>query len=152
MATIYADELVRQRAGRNLQPHEWHGKVREIKYDFAALPAGNVGDVLVLGRLLKDERILLGAEWHSAGGAGTFHIGTYAIAADGISLGAVITAAQFVNGASNAVSAAPLLWPLTTATFPNFIATADVFLAITNVGTAFTTAARFTGSVLIVGD
>ena len=151
MATVYSDQLVRQRAGRNLQPYEWLGKQRTVVWDFASLAAGNIGDVLVLGRMLKDDRIVGGWEMHSAGGAGTYNLGTYLIGADNITLGAADSAARFISGGSNAVSSAPTVFPIVLAG-ANFVATQDVFLCITNVGTAFTTSSRWTGGITLVRD
>src|SRR5262249_40338131 len=118
----------------------------------AALAAGNIGDVLVLGRMLSGERLAFGLEWHTAAGAGTFNLGTYELAADGISLGSADSASRWGSGASNAVSAGPLVWPLTAATHADYTTTRDQFICITNVGTAFTTSARFTGRIWVVGD
>jgi hypothetical protein len=153
MATVYSDQIVKVRAGRDLNPNDWHGKVRIIEWEFASLPAGNVGDILVLGRLQANERVLLGSMVHTAGGAGTFDIGTYAINADG-SLGAVITQAAFaaaLSGATTTVEAFPQATVLAAAG-GRIVATVDVYIAILNITTAFTTAARFSGFLLVVGD
>lgn len=159
MATIYSDEVVRQRAGRDMQPHEWQGKMRIIKWDFASLPAGNIGDILVLGRIRANERLLFGHSTQSGAGAGTHNIGTYAIAGDGISLGAVISANRYTATArvntltvTDSSGLGNGFFAFIPADNINDLATADVFLCITNVGTAFTTAARFTGAAFIVGD
>jgi hypothetical protein len=153
MATIYSDPLVRARAGRNLLSHEYLGKLRVAEWEFAALPVGNIGDVLVLGRFRNGERMLHGSMVHTAAGAGTFDIGTYAITATG-DLGAVITQALFVSGlagATTTVEAFPEAAELPAAA-GRVLATADVFVCITNIGTAFTTSARFSGYYIVVGD
>jgi len=151
MATIYSDNLVRQRAGRNLNYHEHSGKLRILFWNFASLPAGNIGDVLVLGRLLVGDRLVYGRETHSAGGAGTFNIGTYGILVNG-DLGAVITANLYTATALSAGVGTNFFGDLVVADIPADPLATDAYLCITNVGTAFTTAARFTGKAFFVGD
>ena len=100
MATVYSDQFTKIRNSRLLQSNEADGKVRTLRWDFASLPAGNIGDILVCGRLPKGARVLLGREAHSAltsgGGTATGAYGIYACAgATGLDLGAVIDVDRF---------------------------------------------------------
>ncbi|MGH2625297.1 MAG: hypothetical protein ACRDHY_01435 [Anaerolineales bacterium] len=151
MATIYSDNLVRARAGRNLNAHEAQGKLRILFYNFASLPAGAIGDVLVLGRMRSGERLVYGRETHAAAGIGTFNIGTYAISPLG-DLGAAISAALYTSVALSAGVGTNFFGDLAVADVPVDPLATDAFLCITNVGTAFTTAARFTGKAFVVAD
>lgn len=155
MATVFSDQLAKVRAGRNLNPSDRHGKVRIAEWEFASLPAGNIGDILPLFRLQANERVLLGSMVHSAAGAGTFDIGTYEVGPNG-DLGAVEDQDRF---AIALVAATATVEPFpeaagteVTAGAGRYVAPRDMYVAITNIGTAFTTAARFSGYALVVGD
>jgi hypothetical protein len=155
MATFYGNEVTKQRAGRNLNPSEWGGKERVLSWSFTTPAAGNgVGDIWVLGRLRKGERILGGGqEFHGAGGAGTFHIGTYEIAANG-DLGAVIDADAIATSLSAATGVTNLPEADTTvvAAGGQYVAARDQYVCITNVGTAFAVSILFAGHLNVVGD
>lgn len=155
MATLYSDEFTKIRAGRRIQANQRGGKYRVLEWDFASLPAGNVGDVLVCGKIRKHERVLGGREAHSAlsSGAGTAtgSYGTYAILDDGLSLGAVDDVDRFLIATSLEAAGGTFLAD-TIAHFINWEATADFFLCLTNSGEAFATAGRVTGNMILVGD
>jgi hypothetical protein len=155
MATIYSDGFTKVRAGRNLNSNEWGGKARILMWDFASLPAGNIGDVLVCGKIRKDERVLFGIEFHSAHTGASGSYGTYAVLSDGISLGAADSAARFLAATSfnaagqNNIAATQSLTIGTGVLFP---APSDLFLVCVNSVAAFTTAGRISGWVLLLGD
>src|SRR5262245_19281967 len=101
MATVYSDQMARVRAGRNIPANLWDGKVRIAVFDFASLPAGNLGDILVLFKLEKDERLIFGKMFNSAlGTSATAAVGTYSVGTDGITLGAVDLAGRFLAATS----------------------------------------------------
>jgi hypothetical protein len=163
MATVYSDQLTRQRLGRNLKANEWAGKVRPVVWTFASLPAGNIGDVLVCGRIRNGERVMQGREFHSAmGGTATGAYSTYAIGVDGNSLGAVITAGKylaaitFVSAGQNEIVSTiaqnALVEEGNTSNPVGSGLTNDVFLCCVNAGSAFATAGVVQGYVLLVGD
>lgn len=154
MATVYGNEVTKQRAGRNLNPDEWGGKIRIVRWSFTTPAAGNnIGDVWVLGRLRKGDRVLAGGQSiHAAAGAGTFNIGTYGIAAGG-DLGAVVDAdavASALAGATATVEALPEAGNAADA--GGYVAANDEYLCITNIGTAFGASVAFQGYLLVVGD
>lgn len=155
MATIYSDQLVIARAGRRLQPNERDGKIRALHWDFASLPAGNIADVLVCGKIRKGDRVLGGREAHSAltsgGLVATGSYGTYAIASDGQSLGAVDVADRFLVATSFEAAGGTNLAD-TIAHFIGWEATADFFLCCVNSVEAFATAGRVTGVLYVVND
>ncbi len=155
MATLYSDAITNWRAGRRQQPNVFHGKTRVIYWDFASLPAGNVGDVLVCGKIRKGERAIIGREAHSAltsgGSTATGSYGTYSVAADGQSLGAVDDADRFLVASSFEAAGGNFLAD-TIAHFHGYEATADFWLCCVNSVEAFATAGRVTGSLLVVGD
>src|SRR6266850_49124 len=160
MATVFSDQLTRVRAGRNLKSNEWQGKMRVLFWNFASLPAGNVGDVLVCGRIRKDERVIQGREFHSAqGGSATGAYSTFAIAADGIGLGAIITAGKylaaitFVAAGQNEIASTLAQNALAEeSATPATGLTGDVYLCCVNASSAFATAGNITGYMLLVGD
>jgi hypothetical protein len=155
MATFFGDQVTKIRAGRNLGSDEGGGKERVMRWSFATPGAGNnIGDVWVLGRLRKGERILGGGqEFHGAGGAGTFDIGTYAIAADG-GLGAAVDQ----DAVADALSAGTLVNNLPEAAVTvaaaggRYVAAADEYVCITNIGTAFAVGIAFAGHLNVVLD
>jgi hypothetical protein len=154
MATVYSDEFTKVRAGRRLQANETQGKFRILKWDFASLPAGNIGDVLVCGIIHARERVVLGRLFFTAqGGTSTAAVGNYAIASDGLTLGAVIASGKYLAAASTVnASTVGLEMVDTTVALAMPEETADVFICITNAGSAFATAGRINGFLLIVGD
>ena len=153
MATLFSDELTRLRAGRNYKSNEMGGKVRILKWDFASLPAGNIGDILCCGILRKDERVLLGREFHSAmGGTATGAYSTFTLSADKTNIGAIITAGKYL-AAVTFVAAGQNFIASTLA--ENALAeesSADVMLCCVNASTAFATAGRVAGFLLLVAD
>lgn len=174
MATVFSDQLTKVRAGRNLPPNQNAGKVRIAVWDFASLPVGNLGDVLVCFKLEKDERVILGREFHSAlsSGAGTAtgSYGTHSVGVDGVSLGAADSAARFLAATSFEAAGQNGLADLQAlgigldggaggvlfASNGNAAVAAgtgqDFFVTITNSGEAFATAGRISGWALVVKD
>jgi len=160
VATVYSDAWTKVRASRMTAPNLQAGTKRVLVWDFASLPAGGIADVYVLGKLFIGDRVLGGHETHSAltSGAGTAtgSIGTYAILADGISLGAADSAARFLaatdwDGASVQASAAVLgRLAATQALGYGFIPTADLFLVAVNSVEAFPVAGVMKGHMDIL--
>lgn len=154
MATVYSDELVNLRAGRRQQANVFSGKARVIKWNFASLAAGNVGDVLVCGKIRKNDRVVFGREAHSAltsgGSTATGAYGIYAVTTNG-DLGAVVTVDKFLVATSFEAAGGNLLAD-TIAHNIGFEADADYFLCCTNSVEAFATAGRVTGVMLVVND
>jgi hypothetical protein len=161
MATVYSDGFTKIRAGRNLKANELEGKLRVFQWNFAALPAGNIGDVLVCCRLPKDLRVLFGTEFHSAmGGTATGAYSTFALGADGVSLGAIITAGKYL-AATSFVAAGNTALASTLAlsamveegVTPTVIGSqVDVLLCCVNAASAFATAGQITGFLIGVSD
>lgn len=155
MATVYSDELVNWRAGRRQQANVFSGKARLIKWNFASLAAGNIGDVLVCGKIRKNDRVVFGREAHSAlsssSGTATGAYGIYAVASDGQSLGAVSDVDRFLVATDFEAAGANLLAD-SIAHFIGWEADADYFLCCTNSVEAFATAGRVTGVMLVVND
>lgn len=171
MATIYSDFVTRQRAGRLLPSNLVGGKVRIATWDFASLPAGNIGDVLVCFKLFKDERFVFGKEFHSAmGGSATGAYGTYSVGTDGLTLGAVDSSGRFLAaitfvaagqndlGATQALgigiggTAGGVLFDAPGSAAPATNTGQDFFVCCLNASSAFATAGRITGWALIVKD
>ena len=160
MATLFSDQLTKVRAGRNLKANEWEGKLRIFMWNFASLPAGNIGDVLVCARIPKDFRAVQGREFHSAmGGTATGAYSTFAIANDGIGLGAIITAGKylaaitFVAAGQNEIASTLAQNALAEeSAVPVTGLTGDVYLCCVNASTAFATAGQVTGYLIGVGD
>ena len=153
MANFFSDEFTRIRAGRNLQANEMQGKVRVLKWNFASLAASGIGDTFVCGKIRKNERVLQGREFHSAmGGTATGAYSTFAVGADGVSLGAIITAGKylaaitFVAAGQNEIASTLAQNALVEES------AADVLLVCVNASTAFATAGRIAGYLLLVGD
>ncbi len=164
MATVYSDYIARIRAGRNIPANLQAGKVRIQTWDFASLPAGNIGDVLVCFKLEKDERVIFGKEFHTAmGGTATGSYGTYFVGNDGVSLGAVDSAARFLAATSFVAAGQTLLADLQAlgigigggaggVLFDAGSAGTDLFVVCVNAASAFATAGRITGWALVVKD
>jgi hypothetical protein len=149
VATVYSDQLTSIRSNRRVKPNEaGGGRLMPIFWNFASLPAGNIADVLVCGIIPKGARVLYGLECHSAlsSGAGTAtgSYGTYLIGSDGVTLGAVDSAARFL-AASSFEAAGSTVLANTIALGHGFEATADVFLVCVNSVEAFATAGQVTG-------
>lgn len=152
MATLFSDGWTKIRAGRNLQSHEWYGKARVVQWNFASLPAGNIGDVLVCAKLRANERVLQGREFHSAmGGTATGAYSTFAVSQDGLGIGAIITAGKYL-AAVTFVAAGQNEIASTLAQNAMAVETTDVFVCCVNASTAFATAGQITGYLIIVGD
>ncbi len=151
MATLFGNEVTRQRAGRNLPSHDWSGKLRIVRFSFLTA-AGNIGDVYVLGILRKNERPLFGVVGQSATlGAGTYNVGTYSIAA-GLELGAASDADAVAAGVTG-VGVTGGFIPTTGVVVGNgYQAPTDEFLCITNIGTAFAAGVTVNGFIVVVGD
>jgi hypothetical protein len=151
-ATVYSDAFTIVRAGRKVAPNIFGGSLRTLFWNFASLPAGNVADVLVCGKLYKGDRVLGGNECHGAltsgGSTATGSYGTYAVLADGISLGAVVTAAKFLAASSMEAAGNNALAPTIALGF-GYEATDDLFLVAVNSVEAFATAGQVTGHLLI---
>ena len=164
MATVYSDYLTRNRAGRLVAANLSAGKVRIETWDFASLPAGNIGDVLVCFKLYRDERLVYGKEFHTAmGGTATGAYGTYFVGTDGVSLGAVDSAARFLAATSFVAAGQTLLADLQAlgigigggaggVLFDSGLAGTDLFVTCLNAASAFATAGRITGWALVVRD
>ena len=155
MATVYSDGLTLVRAGKKVAPNVLGGKLRVIEWNFASLPAGNIGDVLVCGKIRKGERVLSGTEYHSAltsGGAqATGAYGTYAVNPDGMTLGAAVTTGLYLAAASFEAAGQTGL-ALTLALGALGEAAADLFICLTNTTEAFATAGNVAGYLVVVGD
>src|SRR5258705_6291675 len=165
MATIYSDQLTRSRAGRLNPANQQAGKVRIQMWDFATIPAGNIADVYVLFKLEKDERVILGREFHTAlssgGATATGSIGTYFVGADGLTLGAVDSAARFLAAITMDAAGQNFFGDLQ-ALLPGIRGGAgcvlydnppvDTFVVIVNSVEAFAAAGRLTGWALITKD
>lgn len=164
MATVYSDNLARTRAGRNNPANFQAGKVRIQVWDFASLPVGNIGDVLVCFKLEKDERLILGREFHSAlGGTATGAYGTYLVGTDGVTLGAVDDIDRFLAATTHVAAGQNNIADLqalgiginSTAVAQGVLydnQSVDVLVCCTNAGSAFATAGRITGWALVVKD
>lgn len=152
MATLFSDGWTKIRAGRNLQANEWYGKGRIIQWDFASLPAGNIGDVLVCGKIRANERVVQGREFHSAmGGSATGAYSTFTPSSDGLGIGAIITAGKYL-AAITFVAAGQNELANTLALNAMAVEANDVFLCCVNASSAFATAGRVAGYLIIVGD
>lgn len=143
MATVYDDNLTKNRAGRSTGPNAHGGRQRGLYWEFLSLPAGNVGDVLVCGKMFKGERFVGGLERHSAltsgGAAATASIGNYSVASDGITLGALIDIDEYL-AAADWDAAGGSAFGATHALQFGQVFTTDEFLCITNTTEAFATA------------
>src|SRR5262245_48099746 len=152
MATFYSDGFTKIRSGRRLQANEAGGKARVLTWDFASLAASTLGDLFVCGLIKARERVILGRESHSAmGGSATGAYGTYAVASDGVSIGAVDSAGRFLAAITHVAAGTNLLAD-TIAQNVLFEAPTDLFLVITNAGSAMATAGRLTGFLLLASD
>ena len=149
MATVYSDQYAAFRSGRRQAPNVFQGKVRVIYWDFASLAAGNIGDVLVCGILRAGERVIAMAEAHTTA-AGTHSYGTYALASDGVSLGAVDSATRFSSALAAAAGNNQMANDI--ATGLGYVAATDQIIGLLNGTAAFTTGGRITGRALVVGD
>jgi len=133
----------------------FQGKFRVIHWLFAALPAGNIGDILVCGKLRKGDRVLGGREVHSAltsgGGTCTNSYGTYAVDADGQSVGAVNDVDRFLVATSFEAAGGNFLAD-TIAHFYGYVATADFYVCCTNSVEANATAGVVSGHLAVVND
>ncbi len=155
MANLYSDEFTKVRAGRRVAPSIFGGKTRIIKWDFASLPAGAIGDILTLGKIYKDDMVVLGREFHSALTSGastaTGAYGTYTIKTDGLTPNAVDDVDRFLVATSfEAAGEAFIAETLTHNAL--FTATVDLILACTNSVELFATAGRAAGWLLVVRD
>ncbi len=155
MATVYGDELTIWRANRRIKANLFGGKVRARVWNVASLPAGNIADVIVCTKLRQRDRVLLGNETHSAlssgAGTATASYGTYAVLADGKSLGAVADVDRFLAAASFEAAGSTLL-ANTQALFHVEEQASDLFLCCTNSVEAFATAGVISGMMLVVND
>jgi hypothetical protein len=152
MATVYSDDWAKVRLARSVNPNVMGGSLRHIFWDFASLPAGNVADVLVCGKIYKGDRVLGGNEAHGAltsgGSTATGSYGTYAVLADGITLGAVSSAAKFLAATSMESAGNDALAPTIALGF-GYVPTADLFLVCVNSVEAFATAGEITGYMML---
>ena len=156
MATVYSDDLVKLNTNaRRAHATIWQGKNRTLRWRFAALPAGNIADVLVLCKLRKNEVVNMGLEAHSAlssaGGTATGSIGTYSIDADGRTLGALIDVDLFLEAITMDAAGSNFI-ANTIARNINFIATVDCYVCCLNSVEAFATAGVLSGWLAVVGD
>lgn len=95
MATAYSTQVTAIRAGRSITPLD-EGVQKTIRWDYV-VPVGNqaLADLVILGALPKDAKLMGGRESHSAlssgAGAATGQIGLYKQSGiDGYDLGAVV--------------------------------------------------------------
>jgi len=150
MATVYGDGWTKVRAGRLIGPNTQGGRQRALYWEFLSLPAGNIGDVLVCGKMYKNERFVGGLERHSAlssaGGAATGAVGTYAVASDGITLGAIIDVDEYLAAADWDAAGGSALGATVALSF-GLVCDADQFLCLTNTTEAFATAGICVGVV-----
>jgi len=155
MATVYGDHFTLVRSGRLFNPNAQGGRQRALYWEFLSLPAGNVGDVLVCGKMYKGERFVGGLERHSAlaaaGGPAEGAYGTYAVADDGITLGAVIDADEYIASADWDAAAGSVLGATVALSF-GLVCTADQFLCCTNAVGVFATAGIVMGVVNLTGS
>jgi len=149
-ATVYSDAWTLARAGRRHNPNIAGGRQRALYWEFLSLPVGNIGDVLVCGKMFKGERFVGGLERHSAltsgGGTATGAVGTYAVATDGITLGAIIDVDEYLAAADWEAAAGSALGATVALSF-GLVSTADQFLCVTNTTEAFATAGTVMGVV-----
>lgn len=147
-ATVYSDDWTKVRAGRRASPNTSGQSARTIFWNFASLPAGNIADVLVCGKIYKHDRIIGGLECHTAlssgGGTATGSYGTYAVLADSLSLGAVDSAAKFLAATSFEAAGSNAIANTIALAF-GYEATADFFLVCVNSVEAFATAGQVSG-------
>jgi len=158
---VYSDEWTKIRAGRHVAPYIYGGKARVLKWDFASLAAGALGDILVCGKIRQGDMIVMGREFHSAlsadTAASTGSYGTYTIQADGLTPLAVddvdryLTATDLDVAGENALASLQAS-PQGVGTGPLHVATADLLLALTNSVEVFATAGRVSGWMLVVRD
>ncbi len=151
-ATVYSDSWTKVRAGRRNSPINQSAKLTGLPWNFASLPAGNVADVLVCNMLYKGDIVIGGNVAHTAldatGGPATGSVGTYAVLADGISLGAVSSAAKFLAATDWDAAGNNALAP-TIALGYQYEATADFFIVVVNSVGAFATAGQICGHLTV---
>jgi len=161
VANVYSDEWTKVRAGRRVAPYVYGGHTRVIKWDFASLPAGTVGDILVCGKIYKDDMVFKGREFHSALSSDTAtttgSYGTYTIQGGGLEPLAADDVDRFltatdVDGAGENELASLQGTPQGVGTGPLFVATTDLLLVCVNSVEAFATAGRVSGWMLVVRD
>ena len=154
-ATVYSDGLAKARAARRTKPSDHYGIGAVLSWTFAALPAGNIADVLVGAKLYKGDKVFTGWETHSAlssgGGVATGSVGVHAILADGMSLGALVDVDRFL-AATDWDAAGGAVLASTQALFYGYEPTADQFVTITNSVEAFATSGVVKGHLHIVGQ
>lgn len=112
MAEVNTTQGAKLVAGTKLLPHESHGRVRILASKMPAVHAGAaIADTILIGRLAKGSRILLGAKVSCGAGTATSVLdiglrktsdGT-AIDADGIAVGVDIAAAGNKSADSGAL-------------------------------------------------
>src|SRR5262247_1009972 len=153
MATIYGTQIALNRTGREMQPNYHWGKCRIAAWDHTLAAQAAINDVVVVGKLPARARVIFGREFHSAmttgGAAATGQLGSYAVASDGITLGAVVDddkwqAAVTYDAAGNNDIANTL------ATFALDEETQDVFIAYKVTVEAFAAAGRLAGFLVYV--
>lgn len=166
MANVFSDEWTKVRAGRRVSPYAFGGHPRIIKWDFASTPAGNVGDILVCGRINKDDMVIEGKEFHSAlssdTAATTVSYGTYTIQGGGLEPLAADDVDRFLAATDLDVAGENDLATLQAGVAeggtqgvgvgPLFVATQDLLLVAVNSVEAIATAARVSGWMLVVRD
>lgn len=150
MAHSYSEQVTKARGGQSLHVSEVGGQGRAVLWR-GTTPEGEIGDVIALGILHSGERLLSGQEAHGDLGAGTFHLGTYAINPDG-SIGAVIDDDAVAVGLSGAAGATAIPVPgaAVAGAGGQYVALQDQYLCMTNVGTAFATGIAYSGWVSVV--
>lgn len=158
MANIYGDEWTKIRAGRRVEPTSSIAKGRILKGDYASLPAGNIGDVIVFGKIYKGDMVVMGREFHSAlssaGGTATGSFGTYTVQSDGLTPNAVDDVDRYLVATSLESAGQNDLASLQgstqgVGTGPLHVATADLLFVCVNSVEAFATAGRLSAWLLI---
>ena len=161
VANVYSDEWTKVRGGRRVAPYVFGGKPRIIKWDFASLAANTVADIFVLGKIYKDDMVIMGREFHSAltsaGGTASGSYGTYTVQSDGLTPLAVNDVDRYLAATSHESAGQNDLATLQgstqgVGTGPLHVATADLLLMCVNSGEAFATAGRLSGWMLVVRD
>ena len=158
---VYSDDMVKVRAGRRVAPNVFGGKTRIIAWDFASLAANTAADIFVCGKLYKGDKVIVGAEFHSAltsgGSTATGSYGTYTVQGDGVTPLAVDDVDRYLVATSFEAAGQNDLASLQASTQgvgvgPLHEAASDLLLACTNSVEAFATAGRISGWMLVVRD
>lgn len=150
MPNFYSLALTKVRAGRRASPRDVHGKFRILDFACVSIDAAE-NDVIALAKLPKGWKVLEGRIFHPAFGASvTVDVGTYLVAEDGITVGAVESVDRFLDGDDQA-AAGTVDIAETLAKGALYVATADMFIAAKLLG-ANPAAGILQGYMIVVAD